>query len=206
MGPAPHSFGATVCAVRRDLSYREATLCALISWAVRLIERPNQVWCPTSRICRSGARRGARYSLISCAVWRSSGRTRSGAPTSHIYGDRARLSLPGGGDGLGEPAVDISFCFSALEQALARFGRPETHQRRLRQHAGGSGYSHLDGRPRPLDWRSSTRTFNSKAMPTAARRISASPPGRPQQALAAARQWRRGATASAVDSSTRLWR
>ena len=46
-----------------------------------------------------------RRAIISCAVWRSSGRTRSGAPTSHIYADRARagtrdipLSLARSGD------------------------------------------------------------------------------------------------------------
>ena len=50
------------------------------------IKRPDQVWCADiTYMCRWGARRGARYSLMSCAVWRSSGRTRSGAPTSHIY-------------------------------------------------------------------------------------------------------------------------
>ena len=51
------------------------------------IKRLDQVWCRTSDICRAGARRGARYSLMSCAVWRSSGWTRSGAG-HQIYADR----------------------------------------------------------------------------------------------------------------------
>ena len=196
MGPAPHSFGATVCAVRRDLSYREATLCALISWAVRLIERPNQVWVPTSHIygdraragardiplslARSGdraaepglvpditiygdrgARRGARYSLISCAVWRSSGRTRSGC-RHHIY-----MAI---GRGFLYPVAVMDWASrrwtyrsgsrllskrsrASADRRSSTLTRAAVHQRRRRRHAGGSGYSHLDGRSRPLDGR-----------------------------------------------------
>jgi len=51
----------------------------------------------------------------------------------HLYSDGARVSLPGRGDGLGEPLLlawrlpnllDTSFCIEALEEALCQ-GRPE---------------------------------------------------------------------------------
>ncbi|MGY3611290.1 MULTISPECIES: IS3 family transposase, partial [unclassified Bradyrhizobium] len=64
--------------------------------------------------------------------------------------------------------MDTSFCVSALEEALARFGRPEisarceassrqyrpgqpVHQRRLHRHAGRHRRQDLDGRSRALD-------------------------------------------------------
>ena len=49
--------------------------------------------------------------------------------------------------------MDIAFRLAALEEALARFGKPEIfnagqpiHQRRLHRHAGGGRRAHLDGR------------------------------------------------------------
>ena len=64
--------------------------------------------------------------------------------------------------------MDTSFCVSALEEALARFGQPEisarceassrqygpgqpVHQRRLHRHAGRHWRQDLDGRSRTLD-------------------------------------------------------
>jgi transposase InsO family protein len=56
--------------------------------------------------------------------------------------------------------MDTSFCVSALEEALARFGRPEifntdqpVHQRHLHRHAGRHRRQDLDGRSRALDVR-----------------------------------------------------
>ena len=46
--------------------------------------------------------------------------------------------------------MDTSFCVSALEEALARFGRP-VHQCRLHRHAGRHRRQDLDGRSRALD-------------------------------------------------------
>jgi len=52
----------------------------------------------------------------------------------NLHSDRARVPLPRGGDRLASRAVlawrlsntmDVSFCVSALEEAMARFGRPE---------------------------------------------------------------------------------
>ena len=52
----------------------------------------------------------------------------------HLHPDRTRLPLPGGDHRLGEPggaglaAVEydgLAFCVDALDEALARFGRPE---------------------------------------------------------------------------------
>ena len=63
--------------------------------------------------------------------------------------------------------MDVSFCVSALEAALARFGKPEifntdqslprggggqpVHLRRLHRYARRRGHPHLDGWPRPVD-------------------------------------------------------
>jgi putative transposase len=60
--------------------------------------------------------------------------------------------------------MDAAFCLAALEEALARFGKPEIfntdprgamgqpiHQRGLYRHAGGGRHPHLDGRARPRD-------------------------------------------------------
>jgi len=57
--------------------------------------------------------------------------------------------------------MDVGFCLAALEEALARFGKPEIfntdsqwqpiHQRGLHRHAGGGRHPHLDGRAGPLD-------------------------------------------------------
>ena len=56
--------------------------------------------------------------------------------------------------------MEADFCVAALEEAIARHGRPDifntrsgqpVHQLRLYQHAQGRRHSHLHGRPWPLD-------------------------------------------------------
>ena len=90
------------------------------------IKRLDQVWCRTSDICRAGARRGAGYSLMSCAVWRSSGWTRSGAG-HQIYADRARagarvipLCLARSGDRAAEPGLVPDIRYMPIGRAPGR--------------------------------------------------------------------------------------
>jgi hypothetical protein len=99
-------------------------------------------------------------------------------------------------------AVDVSFWVSALEQARARFSRPEifnTDQGSRFTSAAITGMLtaagiriSMDGRGRWMD--NGARDIYLHRLVAHIRR------------WGAARQWRRGATASAVDSSTRLWR
>ena len=58
----------------------------------------------------------------------------SGLPDISLYSDRARLSLSRGDHRLGiacglawrlSNTMDVSFCLAALEEALAKFGKPE---------------------------------------------------------------------------------
>ena len=88
----------------------------------------------------------------------------------HLQSDRAGLSPSGGDYRLGvargacwrlSNTIDVSFCLAALEEALAKFGRPEifntdspglaVHLGRLHRRARRSRRRDLDGRPRPLD-------------------------------------------------------
>jgi transposase InsO family protein len=77
--------------------------------------------------------------------------------------------------------MDASFCVSALEQALVRFGRPEIFDTDQGSQFTSATFTamlaaagirvSMEGRGR------CTRTFTSKDMPTAARRIPPSPLG-----------------------------
>ena len=88
----------------------------------------------------------------------------------HLHPTAAGLSVPGRGDGLGEPhgaglalvqsRYEASFCVAALREALEGYGPPEIfnsrpgesiHQRRLHRRAHGGWRAHLDGRQGPLD-------------------------------------------------------
>jgi putative transposase len=83
--------------------------------------------------------------------------------------------------------MDTSFCVSALEEALARFGRPEifntepgqpVYQCRLHRHAGRHRRQDLDGRSRALDGHASEKLGQRCALP-------ASPQLQQQQATVA---------------------
>ena len=149
----------------------------------------------------------------------------------HLHPDRPRLPLSGGDHRLGEPggagvaAVEHAWtrrsASTALEEALARFGRPEifnTDQGSQFTSAAFTGTLAAAGiRSRwtgaAAGWttssssgcgaRSSTRTSISRATPTAARPGPGSRPGSPSTTTggrtrrwATARRWRSGATAS----------
>ena len=118
--------------------------------------------------------------------------------------------------------MDVSFCVEALEEALARFGKPEifnTDQgsqftsRRLHRRARSEPASHLDGRPRPLDGQrvhraavavAEVRGHLSQGLRRRPRsRAPGSPLGSPSTTAGArtrrsatARQWRSGAKAT----------
>ena len=83
---------------------------------------------------RPSRRRATRSSRICCAGWRSSGRTRCGQPTSPTCRSGAASCTwwrswtgPAGRCWRGgcRTRWTASFCVEALEEALARFGRPE---------------------------------------------------------------------------------
>ena len=99
------------------------------------IERPNQVWAADITYVPIG--RGFLY-LVAIIDWAS----------------RAVLAWRLSN------TMDVGFCLAALEEALARFGKPEifnTDQGSqftsadVHRHAGGGRHPHLDGRARPLD-------------------------------------------------------
>ena len=63
--------------------------------------------------------------------------------------------------------MDADFCVTALEEAIARFGKPEifntdqglaVHQLCLHQHLEGCRHLHLDGQSWPLDGQRLHRT------------------------------------------------
>jgi putative transposase len=104
-----------------------------------VIERPNQVWAAGITYIPIG--RGYLY-LVTVIDWAS----------------RAVLAWRLSN------TMDVAFCLAALEEALARFGRPEIfntdprgamgqpiHQRRLHRHPGRRRRQDLDGRARPLN-------------------------------------------------------
>ena len=109
-----------------------------------VIERPNQVWCADITYIPIG--RGFLY-LVAIMDWAS----------------RAVLAWRLSN------TMDVSFCVAALEEALARFGRPgmlttygrrlrlqhrpgqPVHIHRLHRHARRRRHPHLDGRARPMD-------------------------------------------------------
>jgi putative transposase len=88
-------------------------------------------------------------------------------PTLHVYSERARLlylvavmdwASPGGARLAAVEQMDVSFCASALEEALARFGRREhrpgqqVHQRRLHRLLAAAGiHISMDGCGRWMD-------------------------------------------------------
>jgi len=99
------------------------------------IERPNQVWAADITYIPIG--RGFLY-LVAVIDWAS----------------RAVLSWRLSN------TMDASFCVAALEEALARHGKPEIfntdqgqpiHRRGIHQRADRGRRAHLDGRARPLD-------------------------------------------------------
>ena len=99
------------------------------------IEQPNQVWC--ADVTYIPMRRGFLY-LVAIMDWAS----------RKVLAWRLSNTM------------DAEFCVAALEEALARYGKPgifntdqgsPVHQLRLHQHAQGCRHPHLDGRPRPLD-------------------------------------------------------
>jgi putative transposase len=113
--------------------------------------------------------------------------------------------------------MDSSFCVAAPQEALARFGTPDTFNtdqgQPVHQRAGGraGGRISMDGCGRCMDnvfiermWRSFKH--EDKATRTAARRTAASLrglrftiPGAHIRRSASARQWRCGAKAASVD-------
>ncbi|MFK4532126.1 transposase InsO family protein [Bradyrhizobium ottawaense] len=119
--------------------------------------------------------------------------------------------------------MDTSFCVSALEEALARFGRPEIfntdqgspiHQRRLHRHAGRHRRQDLDGRSRALDGQrvhraavalAPIRGHGHEAKAGNARWIEFYNFQRPHQALETARRWRSGGPVSPAHSGNKLW-
>ena len=99
------------------------------------IERPNQVWC--ADITYIPMRRGFLY-LVAIMDWAS----------RKVLAWRLSNTM------------DTDFCVAALEDAIARHGRPDifntdqglaVHQLRLHDHAEGRRHPHLHGRPWPLD-------------------------------------------------------
>src|SRR4028119_716870 len=100
-----------------------------------VIDRPNQVWAADMTFIPIG--RGFLY-LVAVIDWSS----------------RAVLSWRLSN------TMDTSFCLAALEEALARFGKPEifntdqglaVHERRLHGRTRGGRYPDLHGRARALD-------------------------------------------------------
>ena len=99
------------------------------------IDQPNQVWC--ADVTYIPMRRGFLY-LVAIIDWAS----------RKVLAWRLSNTM------------DADFCVAALEEAIARYGRPDifntdqgsaVHQLRLHQHAAGRRHTHLDGRPWPLD-------------------------------------------------------
>ena len=128
------------------------------------IERPNQVWATDITYLPIGS--GFLY-LVAIMDWAS----------------RAVLAWRLSN------TMDVSFCISALEEALARFGKPDifnsdqgqpVHQRRLHRHARTSRHSNLDGRTRALDGQRLYRA--AVAQPEARRHLSEGLRGRPRSA------------------------
>jgi putative transposase len=140
------------------------------------IERPNQVWCADITYIPMG--RGFLY-LVAIMDWAS----------------RAVLSWRMSN------TMDTSFCVAALEEALARFGRPDifnTDQGSQFTSAAFTGVLIAAGM--------------RISMRTAARRTAASRhglpftiPGAHIRRLATGRRWRCGAKARPARSATRLW-
>ena len=100
-----------------------------------MIDRPNQVWC--ADITYIPMRRGFLY-LVAVMDW----------ATRKVLSWRLSNTM------------DVDFCIEALEEALARFGRPEIFNTdqgsqftspRFTEHAERCGRADLHGRPRPLD-------------------------------------------------------
>jgi putative transposase len=112
-----------------------------------VLDRPNQVWC--ADITDLPMRRGFLY-LVAVMDWAA----------RKVLAWRVSNTL------------DVEFCLEALEEALARFGRPAivnserqratgssagaspgqpVHLAALHRRAAGGRGAHLDGRPRPLD-------------------------------------------------------
>ena len=169
------------------------------------VERPNQVWAADITYIPIG--RGFLY-LVAVMDWAS----------------RAVLAWRLSN------TMDVSFCVSALEEALARFGRPEifnTDQGSQFTSAAFTGMLaaagiriSMDGRGRWMDnvfierlWRSLKHediylkgyADGHEAKAGIAEWIAFYNNRRPHQALATGRRWRSGATASPARSATRLW-
>jgi putative transposase len=169
------------------------------------IERPNQVWCADITYIPIG--RGFLY-LGAIMDWAS----------------RAVLTWRL------TNTMDSSFCVCALEEALARFGRPEIFNTDRGSQFTSAAFTgvlmaagvhiSMDGRGRCIDnvfierlWRSlKHEDIYLKAIPTAARRTAASPhglrftiPSAHIGRLATGRRWRCGAKARPAHPATRLW-
>ena len=99
------------------------------------IERPNQVWC--ADVTYIPMRRGFLY-LVAIMDWAS----------RKVLAWRLSNTM------------EADFCVAALEEAIARYGKPghlqhrsglAVHQLRLHRHAEGRRHPHLHGWARPLD-------------------------------------------------------
>ena len=97
------------------------------------IDRPNQVWC--ADVTYIPMRRGFLY-LVVIMDWFS----------RKVLAWRLSNTM------------DADFCVTALEEAIARFGKPDqrgtrlaVHELCVHEHFEGCRHSHLDGRPWPLD-------------------------------------------------------
>ncbi len=106
------------------------------------IDRPNQVWC--ADVTYIPMRRGFLY-LVAIMDWFS----------RKVLAWRLSNTM------------DADFCVTALEEAIARFGKPDifntdqgsaVHQLCLHQHPQGRRHPHLDGWPWPLDGQHLHRT------------------------------------------------
>jgi putative transposase len=94
------------------------------------VDRPNQIWC--ADVTYIPMRRGFLY-LVAIMDWFS----------RKVLAWRLSSTM------------DAEFCVTALEEAIARFGRPEIfntdHQLGLHQYLEGRRHPYLDGRAWPLD-------------------------------------------------------